>query len=60
MHAVPPSSFRLVFSHAALTLPPASILANDDVSLLQLRPAERVYLDHPLIPPHAAGSLLKV
>jgi hypothetical protein len=44
--------FRLIFAHAALTVPAATVVANDDITLLTVQPGGRGQLDHPLIPPH--------
>jgi hypothetical protein len=58
--AVASGHFRLLFSHAALTLPSATITANDDLELASVAPGGRAHLDHPLLPPHQAGRLLKI
>ena len=57
---VAPRHFRLVFTHAALTMPPARVAANDDIDLVTVLPGGRSHLDHPLLPPHQSGRLLKV
>ena len=57
---VPPAHFRLIFAHAALTMPAATVVANDDIQLLTVSPGSRGQLDHPRLPPHQAGRLLKV
>ena len=62
-HTAPPvelNHFRLIFAHAALTLPGASVIANDDITLMNVAPGARGYLDHPLLPPHQSGRLLKI
>lgn len=51
--------FRLIFAHAALTLPPATIYANDDLELVGVPAGGQGILDHPLLPPHQAGRILK-
>ena len=58
--SVPPAHFRLIFAHAALTMPAATVVANDDIQLLTVLPGSRGQLDHPQLPPHQAGRLLKV
>ena len=57
---VPPSHFRLLFVHAALSLPGARIVANDDIDLMTVAPGSFAALDHPLIAPHQSGQLLKI
>ena len=57
---VAPSHFRMIFAHASLSMPPATILANDDVELLTVPPGGYASMDHPLLPPNQAGQLLKV
>ena len=58
--AVSPNHFRLLFAHAALTLPPATIYANDDLELMGVPAGGHGHLDHPLLPPHQAGRILKI
>ena len=58
--AVAPSHFRLIFAHAALTLPEATIYGNDDLELMTVPAGAQGSLDHPLLPPHQAGRLLKL
>ena len=57
---VAPDHFRLVFAHAALTLPAASVRANDDIDLVVVPAGGHAFLDHPRIPPHQAGRILKL
>ena len=57
---VAPNHFRLLFSHAALTMPAAAIAANDDIQLFDVAPGSRRHLDHPLLPPHQSGRILKI
>ena len=57
---VAPSHFRLLFSHAALTMPTAKVYANDDLEIADVAPGGHGSIDHPLLPPHQAGRVLKV
>ena len=52
--------FRLVFSHTVLDMPTARIVADDDIEITTVPPGGSTQLDHPLLPPHQAGQLLKV
>ena len=57
---VPSDHFRLIYAHASLTMPTATIFANDDIELATVAPGAHASLDHPLMPPHQANQLLKV
>ena len=58
--AISPFHFRLLFSHAALSMPNATVVANDDIELMSVAVGSFAAFDHPLVAPHQAAQLLKL